>query len=156
MRYLKTPFRFLSVLVLSAGMLAFTACQEEAPEPVEDQVEAEVGPIEEELVTETTDYYEAWDTDTDARLTADEFGMGYEAEAWWEDWDADDDSYLSEDEFNTTFSGYTWYTPTLYGDWDADADGLLTEDEWETGLFDTWDADDDTYLTQEEWDADLF
>ena len=147
-----TTLSRFSFALLLAGMLTLAACnaEPEQPEAVEDAIEDQEGPIEEELQQELG-LYDTWDSDADTYLSEDEFATNYDQNGYYGTYDTDADTYLSEDEYNTGYVGAGFDTAENFGTYDTDSDGRISQDEFRTGLFNLMDADGDGRVSREEF-----
>jgi hypothetical protein len=101
-------------------------------------------------------YYDAWDANSDAGLSENEFGTGVYA-----DWDTDNDRQISEEEF--TAGTDRWFGndfDAAFNDWDSDGDGVINQQDfgqnWDSEYYAQWDRNQDEVLDENEFSQGLY
>lgn len=177
--------RWVGPVVLTA--FALVGCAEQGADEAEtmqsdtmEAMDAETGAMETVPDAASTDIA-TWNTDADARLTADEFGGWLAEQDFFAAWNTDGAEGLTPEELGTglarvldanddgTISRVEWTDhgggwvggDADFAEWDADGDGSVDPAEAGTRLetspqWSQWDRDGDGVLNRAEFDAAVF
>lgn len=182
-----TSKRWVAPVLLTT--FALVGCAEQGANETEtmqsdtpmDAMEPEPGAAEAPVPDPASTDIATWNTDADARLTAEEFGGWLAEHDFYAAWNTDGAAGLTAQEFGTglagvldansdgSVSGMEWSeaaagwvgADAALADWDANGNGALATDEVVAGvqgsdLWGQWDQDGSGALDRSEFDAAVF
>jgi hypothetical protein len=89
---------------------------------------------------------DTWDTNNDAFIDENEFGVGFDDAGVFDTWDADDSGFIENDEFGIDDD---------FGVWDTDDSFGLDTNEFGVGSFGFFDEDDNGMIGFNECEAGI-